>query len=263
MRLTVLGSGTGWFRVERSAPSYLLSLDEFHFLLDLGPGSLRQLLRLGFTLNDISGIFISHFHPDHVTDLIPFLFATRYNLGYTRLEKVFLIAHESFARFHEGLKAAFGSWVEPKEGLIEYFLVPDTDFYEFELKGFRLKTAKVNHNPESLALRVEFKGKSLIYSGDTGYTESIIKLAEGGDLLILECANGDGVYVPQHLGPEDVARIAMLSKVKRVLISHLYPHSEPVPVEVIKKHYSGEVILAEDLIVIDFTCHPERSEGLL
>lgn len=57
--------------------------------------------------------------------------------------------------------------------------------------------------------------------------------------------------MPQHLGPEDVARIAMLSKVKRVLISHLYPHSEPVPVEVIKKHYSGDVIIAEDLMVIE------------
>jgi ribonuclease BN (tRNA processing enzyme) len=43
----------------------------------------------------------------------------------------------------------------------------------------------------------------------------------------------------------------ILSKVKRVLISHLYPHSEPVPVEVIKKHYPGEVILAEDLLVIE------------
>jgi len=251
MRLTVLGSGTGWFRVDRSSPSYLLSIGDFHILLDLGPGSLRQLIKLGLTLNDVSCIFISHFHPDHTTDLIPFFFATRYNLGFTRSEKVYLVAHESFVSFYDGLKSAFGSWIEPKEGLIEYVLIPDRDFFEVELRGLKLRTAKVNHNPESLALRVEHQGKSLIYSGDTGYSENLIKLAQGGDLLVVECANGKDVYVPHHLGPEDVARIAELSRVKRVLISHLYPHSEPVPVELIKKEYSGEVFVAEDFMTLE------------
>ncbi|MFN3921544.1 MAG: MBL fold metallo-hydrolase, partial [Caldimicrobium sp.] len=78
MRLTVLGSGTGWITLERSSPAYLVSHENFHLLLDFGPGTLRQILRVGLTFNDISAIFISHFHPDHFSDLIPFLFATRY-----------------------------------------------------------------------------------------------------------------------------------------------------------------------------------------
>ncbi len=252
MILTVLGSGTGWFRKNRCAPGYLVSFAEKHFLLDLGPGTLRQILKLNLNLNDISALFISHFHPDHVSDLIPYFFATRYNFGFQREEKVYLIAHERFRSFHEGLKQAFGSWVEPKEGVFEYVLIPNKcHFFSVEILGLKIKTIPVVHNPESLALRIDYQGKSLIYSGDTGYSEDLCELAFGGDLLIIECANGGEIRVPQHLGPEEVLQIAVKSKVKRVLISHLYPHSEPLPLDFFRKNFSGEIIVAKDLIRIE------------
>jgi len=251
MRLTVLGSGTGWLTSQRSAPGYLISQGNFHLLLDLGPGTLKQLLKTGLSINEISGIFISHFHPDHVTDLIPFLFATRYRLGYVRKEKVYLYVHKNFSAFYEGLKRAFGDWISPPQGLLELFLIEKEDFFTFSLGPFKATTVKVNHNPESLAIRLEFEGKSLIYSGDTGYCEALIELGKEGDLLILECANSKAFSVPHHLGPEEIALVLQKARPKRVLLSHFYPHSEEVDLEVIRRVYEGEIFLAEDLMTLE------------
>lgn len=251
MRVTVLGSGTGWLRIERRAPAYLVTYGDFHILLDIGPGTLYQLLNTGLSLNDISAIFISHFHPDHVTDLIPFFFATRYQLGYTPQTQVFVIAHKKFQEFHEALKGAFGQWVSPPEHLFRFILLPGDSLQSFDLGPFRVKTLGVNHNEESLAIRLELGEKSLIYSGDTGLCNEIIELARGGDLLILECANSQEYKSPFHLGPEDIAEIALKAKPKRILLSHFYPHSESPPIELIQKVYDGEIILAKDFQIIE------------
>ena len=251
MKLTVLGSGTGWITSKRRAPGYLLSYEKFHLLLDLGPGTINQLLKTGLTINDISAIFISHFHPDHVTDLIPFLFAMNYRLGYTREEKIFLYAHKNFSLFYENLKAAFGHWICPPKELLEIKLIEKEDFYTFQLGPFLAKTIKVKHNPESLAIRLEIDKKSITYSGDTGFCEELITLSYGSDLLILECANSKNFFVPHHLGPEEIALVCERAKPKRVLLSHFYPHSEEVDINLIKERYTGEIILAYDLLTLN------------
>lgn len=251
MRLTVLGSGTGWLRIDRRAPAYLVSVGNFHLLLDAGPGTLYQLLHLGISLNEISAIFISHFHPDHVTDLIPFFFATRYQLGYNRQSPVSIIAHRKFLEFHEGLKGAFGQWVSPPEGLIDFILLEGDTLQSFGLGPLTVKTLGVKHNEESLAIRLEFEGKSLIYSGDTGLCREIIELARGGDLLILECANSLDLKSPFHLGPDDIAEIVFKAKPKKILLSHFYPHSENPPLELIQKVFDGDILIARDLQTLE------------
>lgn len=251
MKIIVLGSGTGWIRLERNSPGYLLEIEDFCLLLDLGPGVLKQILKIGKKLEDISAIFISHFHPDHVTDLIPFFFATRYNLGYKRVLPFNLYAEESFSQFFELLKMAFRGWVEPPEGLLKINLLPKLKKYEFFIGPLKAYTSPVKHNSESLAIRLEYQNKSLIYSGDTGYCEELIELAEGADLLIVECANSKDIYVEHHLSPEDIALISERAKVKRIVLSHFYPHSEKVDVDIIKMRFKGEIILAEDLMEIE------------
>jgi ribonuclease BN (tRNA processing enzyme) len=250
MKLTVLGSGTGWIRLERNSPGYLLEVDNFCLLLDIGPGVLKQILRIGKTLEDISAIFISHFHPDHITDLIPFFFATRYNLGYKRVTPFDLYAEESFSQFYDLLKQAFKGWIEPPEGLLNIHLLPKVKNYKFSIGPFKTFTSPVRHNFESLAIRLEHKNKSLVYSGDTGYCEELIELAKNADLLVIECANSKDLYVEHHLSPEDIALISERAKVKRIVLSHFYPHSEKVDLNVIKERFKGEIILAEDFMEI-------------
>ena len=81
MNITVLGSGTCVPSLNRSACSVLVTVNDTHLLLDCGPGTMRRLLEAGKTIFDISMILLSHFHPDHSAELIPFLFATKYPDG--------------------------------------------------------------------------------------------------------------------------------------------------------------------------------------
>jgi len=251
MKIFVLGSGTGWIRLDRNSPGYLVEADDFSLLLDLGPGILKQVLKIGKKLEDISAIFISHFHPDHVTDLIPFLFATRYSLGYKRILPISLYASEDFSQFYNTLKIAFREWIEPPRGLLDINLLPKQKKYRFFLGPFKAYTTPVKHNPESLAIRLEYEGRSLVYSGDTGYCEELIELSEEADLLIIECSNSKEFYVEHHLSPEDIALISERAKVKRIILSHFYPHSENVDLDIIKERYKGEIFLAQDLMEIE------------
>ncbi len=251
MRLTVLGSGTGWPRLDRNAPGYLLK-SEINLLLDMGPSIIKQLLKIGFTLEDIDAIFISHFHPDHVSDLVPFLFATRYQMGYKRKRPVKIYACEGFKKFLSLLNQAFDGTIEPPEGFIQIVELPRIKNYVFSLSDFEAIITPVKHREESLAIRLEKEGKAIVYSGDTGYCEEIVELAEEADLLILECSNPVVGEPPHHLAPEEVAQIAKRAKVKTLLVSHFYPHSEGIGVlEKIKKEFEGRCLLAEDLLSIE------------
>ncbi len=252
MKLTILGSGTGWIRLDRNAPGYLLEENGFCLVLDFGPGILKQFLKTGKKLEDISAIFLSHFHPDHTAELIPFFFATRYNLGYFRRENFYLYAGSGFREFYQGLQKAYGRWVEPPEGLLIIKELPVEKNYTFKIGPFYTKVTPVKHNPESLAIRLEARGKSLVYSGDTGYCANIIELADNADVLILECSNFGEVKAEHHLSPEEAGRIAEKAGVKRLIISHIYPHSDVPELKLfVEKEFSGEVIIAKDLMEIE------------
>ncbi len=252
MRLTILGSGTGWPRLERGAPAYLLQVGGENYLLDFGPATIPRLLRVGLKLEEIDAIFLTHFHPDHVTDLIPFLFATRYALGYQRKKPFTLYAAEGFSRFYQGLKEAFGQWVEPKEGLLEVQELSTQCQSAFLRPPLEIRTAPVAHNPESLAYRFDYEGKSLVYSGDTDFSPSLIELATEADVLVIECSFPEGQKVPGHLTPSLVGQIAGQARVKRVILSHLYPPCEGKDlINPIRNYFSGEVTVAEDFLTIN------------
>ncbi|NPA48868.1 MAG: ribonuclease Z [Thermodesulfobacteria bacterium] len=254
MKFTVLGSGTGWPRLERGSPAYLLEVSGEKFLLDLGPATIPRLLKLGLSLEDVDAIFLSHFHPDHVTDLIPFFFATRYALGYKRQKPVSLYAGEGFSRFYAGLKEAFGHWVEPPEGLLQTEELSTSCESAFLRPPIEIRTAPVAHNPESLAYRFDFEGKSLVYSGDTDYSPSLIRLAREADLLVIECSFPEGHKVPGHLTPSLAGQIAGEARVKKLLLTHLYPPCEEADlITPCRRYFSGEIMIARDFLSLELT----------
>jgi ribonuclease BN (tRNA processing enzyme) len=68
MEIIILGSGTTVPHPQRASPSVAVFIDEQFLLLDIGPGTVRQLAHAGLTHEDIDYIAISHFHPDHTAD---------------------------------------------------------------------------------------------------------------------------------------------------------------------------------------------------
>jgi ribonuclease BN (tRNA processing enzyme) len=249
MSVTVLGSGTCVPSARRSSPAILIRGKDKLLLLDIGSGTLRRLAETGTSINDIDLIFLSHFHPDHCSDLVPFLFATKYAFAQTRTKALHLAGGPGLHDLLHGLQKVFGRWIVP-EGY---------PFHLHEAKGtvpfgnFNLRTLPLTHSESSIALRIESpEGKTIVYSGDTDYCENIIDLAKNADLLILECSLPEEMKVEGHLSPSLAGRIARESHSKRLLLTHFYPPCDEHDLaREVAKEFAGESILAEDLMKIE------------
>jgi ribonuclease BN (tRNA processing enzyme) len=245
VELTVIGSGTGVPSLRRGSPSLAVKAAGRLLLLDLGSGTLRAMLRWGLDFNQIDILALSHRHPDHVGDLVPLLFATRYALGYTRQEPFWLLAARGFGEFLGRLQDAFGQWVEPPDGLMKLRELAPEGPDEARWEGLTIKSAPTKHTEGSLAFRLEADSRSLVYSGDTDVSDSLVDLARGADLLVLEAANP--FKVPGHLTPVEAGRLATRAGVPRLLLTHFYPPCDEVDVVALAaQEFSGEIIRAED-----------------
>ena len=245
MELTIIGSGTGVPSLRRGSPSLAVKAAGRLIVLDLGAGSLRAMLQWGLNFNQIDILALSHRHPDHVGDLIPFLFATRYSLGYTRTEPFWLLAARGFAAFQAQLAMAFDRWVEPPPGLMSLRELSPEGRDVVQWDGLLIKSAPTNHTVGSLAYRLEAEDRVLVYSGDTDESDSLVDLARGADLLVLECSNP--FKVPGHLTPGEAGALAARAGVARLLLTHFYPACEGVDVVALAAtEFSGEVLRAED-----------------
>ncbi len=245
MELIVVGSGTGVPSLKRGSPALAVKAGGRLLLLDLGSGTLRSLLRYGLDFSDIDILALTHRHPDHVGDLVPFFFATRYSLGYIRQEPFQLLVARGFGEFYARLKEAFGEWIEPPPGLLDLRELSPAGPDEVVWEGLVIKSAPTHHTQGSLAFRVEAEGRALVYSGDTDESESLISLARGADLLVLECSNP--FKVPGHLTPPEAGRLAARAGAKRLLLTHFYPPCDEVDVLALAApEFGGEIIKAED-----------------
>ena len=108
----------------------------------------------------------------------------------------------------------------------------------------------VSHNPESIAYKISTSaGKSVVYSGDTDYCESLVSLAAGADIFICECSFPDGHKVPGHLTPSLAGKMAAKANPGRLVLTHFYPECEAADlVSQCRSTWKGPLTLAEDLM---------------
>ena len=109
------------------------------------------------------------------------------------------------------------------------------------------------HSTRSIAYRFEYKGRSLVITGDCDFDQGIIHLAKNADLMIIDCSFPDAMKSPGHLTSGECGRIASAACVKNLLLSHIYPGDYPdsLLLEECQKNFDGNVSLAEDLMELD------------
>jgi ribonuclease BN (tRNA processing enzyme) len=248
MEVFVLGSGVGVPNLKRSYPGLFLNTGTESILIDPGPGSIRQLLNVGFDYKDLDCIILTHFHPDHCLDLISFLFACKYPLA-PRTKNLTLIGALGLNSFYQGILEIFGDAILP-----EKFKLSLKETQEDKIAGNKteLTIKPVAHSKDSIGIRYRDEyGKILCYSGDTGYCDNIVQLAQEADLLILECSFPDHGEVEGHLTPFYAGRIAREAKAKRTILTHLYPICDSYDIlSQCKKEFNGELQIARDLMKI-------------
>ncbi len=245
MRVVILGSGTAFPSLRRNSAGILIQSGDRNSLVDFGYGNVHQLLRLGLSYHDIDRIFFTHNHPDHMCDLIYFLFSTRYPLQ-PRLKDLPIVAAPGFREFFQGVMGAFKHWLIPETYQID-IIEQDEDTRRYD--DLEVTTRRVDHIELSRGFRfTDPRGKTVAVSGDTDYCPGIVELGRGADLLILECSTPDALKVRGHLSPKTAARIAAETGCKTLCLTHFYPPMEGEdPTEIIRAEFSGEVVLAEDL----------------
>ena len=249
MQITILGSGTCVPSKQRSAACIRVVADSTTVLLDSGPGSLRQMVLAGTTINDIDLLCYTHLHIDHTADLVPLLFASKYDPK-PRMKDLAIMATAGFREFYHKLTQTYGEWVIPEHYTINW---QDTNNEPVMCDSLSITSAPVQHTLDSIAFRLQDRtGTSIVYSGDTDYCDSIIELAHSCDVLILECSFPEGMHCKGHLTPELAGKIASESGCKQLVLTHFYPDCDPLQsCEGAAKHYEGIIIPAHDMLTIN------------
>ncbi|MFO1503223.1 MAG: MBL fold metallo-hydrolase [Steroidobacteraceae bacterium] len=273
----------------RSQPANALVVGQQVYLVDAGDGAVQQLARAGLSLAAVRAVFISHIHIDHTGGLFAVL-GLRHQMGTPG--KITVYGPPGTKAMVQGLLAAIVPEAESGYGVPGEDYVPPqgtVDVVELrdgmiKLEGFSVAVAENTHYSfpkgsdldrrfASISYRFNLPDRSIVYSGDTGPSESLTALARGADLLVIELADpafaatfiapGPGPQpkrlremhdhmVNHHISPQQVGEIAAKAQVRRVVITHLVagrdPNVDTAPfVAGVRKIYTGPVEIANDL----------------
>ena len=253
IRVTVLGSGTCVPSLKRSSCSLLMETGAHKMVFDVGPGTMRRLLEADVEIFDVDFIFLSHFHPDHTGELVPFLFSNKYADGNRRQKPLTLVGGKGIRNLFSALQGIYGKWIALEAGMMNIIELDKGAFDSYAFEGFSVESAPVAHSPESIAYRITTTdNRSVVYSGDTDFTENLIRLALNADLLICESAFPELLKTEGHLTPSRAGKIAATARVRKLVLTHLYPECDDVDIKKeCRQSYSGPIIIAEDLMKVE------------
>lgn len=222
MRLTIIGSGDAFGSGGRCHTCFMIEASGTVILLDCGASAMVGLKARQVDLNAIDGVILSHLHGDHFGALPFLLLDWQFN---QQRDRPLVIAGPPGTR--ERLDAAMevffprssrNAWRFPLE-VVE--VTPDVPV---EVLGFGIRTAEVIHfsGTPSTAVRIGHGGKVLSYSGDTEWTDALIPIADGADLLIIECYDRSRDF-PGHMNFERLMQNRAALRAGSIMLTHMNP----------------------------------------
>ena len=252
MKLRFLGSGTIYPDPRRLCSSTAIEKEDGDLLLvDCGPGTYLRLAQFELNILNIRHIFLTHFHPDHISDLIPILFAIRNLPSKDTTSDIHIWGPPGLRRFVDLMIQAYGDWLAPDKSGYRVFELKET---EAVIDDFKVSLRKVPHNDESVGYRFTIDNLTVAFSGDSEYDEALVELMADADAAIIECAYPDHDARRGHLTPSEVASIAKLARPRRLLVNHCYPAVvKENPVDAIRLKFSGPVTFVYDGSIVDLT----------
>ena len=220
-------------------------------MLDCGAGAVHALARYDVEWEEMTHLFISHFHVDHVGELASLFQAFKYGMRRRRTSTLMVVGPQGLDRVIYGLRHAFGEDLFSPGFTVEFRLLPPEGHIQLGRTG-RLSVAKTPHTEESLAVRIDTPNASLCYTGDTDYSEELVVFFRNADLLISECSFRERREGVPHLSIRDAARIASEAGVRRMVVTHFYFEVEAATLKTqLQNDYSGEVLIGSDGMCIE------------
>ena len=187
-------------------------------LLDAGPGCHAALRQHGLSVGDLAAVVLSHFHGDHFAGL-PFLELDARRTG--RPERLAVFAPPGGRDRIEALRRCL--YREKPEGFraeIREILPGETVSLPEAAGGGAAVPFPADHQPGAWAFgwKLRFGGRTIVYSGDTAFTDRLVRESGDADLLIQECTSLEAL--PGHTSHADLRRAAGRITARRVLLVH-------------------------------------------
>jgi ribonuclease BN (tRNA processing enzyme) len=218
MQLTVLGRYGPYPKAGGACSGYLIEQGDIRILLECGSGVLSR-LQAFMPISGLTAVILSHLHADHMADALILRYYLQIEQARGRMEKrrLPLYLPENPSQMY-GLLAGQ-----------DYELHPIRDGMRVRIGDVQVTFSAMIHSFPSFGMRFEAEGRSLCYTGDTGYHEGIAPFAQGASLLLPDTgflAADKPKENPNHMTPAEAAGIAASAGAERLLLTHLWPGYE-------------------------------------
>lgn len=286
LHVILCGSGSPLPDPTRAGPCTMVIAGTHIYVVDAGEGGARNLTLMGLPTGRIERLFLTHFHSDHIDGLGPMLllrWSGKPNMaplpvaGPQGVERVVAGFSEAYAQDNGYRTAHHGAALMPPNGagaIAMPFTMDGAPVVVLDVGGVRITAFPVNHEPVSPAVgyRFDYKGRSVVISGDTAPSPSVVANAKGTDLLVHEALQPNLVarltdalaakgvnntaqitrdILNYHTSPEAAADAAKAAGVKQLLLNHIVP---PMPFKFAypaflgnaPQHFGGPITVGED-----------------
>jgi ribonuclease Z len=275
-RVTLLGTGSPAPVMRRFGPGVLVEAGGKKLLIDCGRGITQRLLQAGLRLGQVDALFITHLHSDHVVG-IPDLWLTAWlDAAFAQRKGPFRVYGPAGTQdLMQGLAKAY-DW-DIRARIADQNLVPENvraEVTEFkpgvvvEQGGVKVMAIEVDHGEllkPAMGFRIDYAGRSVTISGDTRFSENLIKHATGTDLLIHQVAAAREellknpafkAILAHHTQPEEAGTLFKRVSPKLAVFYHFVLLGTPDVAAVTEKEvfdmtrktYDGPLLIGEDLM---------------
>lgn len=253
MKIVVLGSGTSVPHRQRSSSGFWIETNEHTLLLDCSASAVHRMAQENLDWANLDAIWISHFHLDHIGGLAPFLFGTKYAFAtYKRRKPLKIYAPRGLKKILEKFSEANDYDLFKQPFPLEIIEIEPLEQFEI-LPNVAAVAVKVPHTDESLAIHIRSGEKTLVYSGDSGFTMVLGDFARNVDLFICECSFVEKSPVETHMTLPETMHLARYAKPKKIVLTHFYSEWDDYDLakEAAKFSPLCEVIEAQDGLRIE------------
>jgi ribonuclease BN (tRNA processing enzyme) len=221
--LSFLGTGDAFASDGRFQSGYLIEAADYRILMEAGPTVLCAMKRMKVAPGSINLILISHLHGDHYGGL-PFLL-----LEYTYespLNKTITIAgpphleERTWLLYETMFPRNEGNLDRLRSRLRFVVLEPGVRQRAGKLQVDTIRTPHMVYEP-SLALKFNFGGKTIAFSGDSGWTDELISFTAGADLFLCECTYFESAHLKFHMNYPQLAQRRRDFDVGRMILTHI------------------------------------------
>ena len=238
LAVTILGSSGMFQTTERACAGYLLEIDDERIWLDAGAGTWLNLQR-AIDYPALTGVLLTHGHPDHTTDVLQAYHARQYGQSEPLAPIPLWAPQETLDRlsaFSKGIDESFD---------LKAVTVDDT----VTIGPARMTFTEMAHPERTLGVRLQHDDKVVAFSSDTGEAADFERLAGDADVFVCEATsqNSDDVW-EGHLRASQTGEIARGVRVKKLVLTHLRPGRDHSMTLAEARATAGDVVveLAQD-----------------